>query len=90
MAQTTTTAGTGVRFTRSDNGDVNAILLDVTEREFGIRGVDATGVDQVRMLGLGEPVDWRVDDGLLMLRLPERLPVSPAHVLNLGTGARPR
>ncbi len=89
MAQTTTTAGTGVRFTRSDTGDVNAILLDVTEREFGIRGVDATGVTQIRMLGLGEPLDWRVDDGVLALRLPERLPVSPAHVLNLGSGARP-
>ena len=88
IAEATTTAGTAVRFTQRD-GAVNAILLDVTEREFGIRGVDATGVAEARMLGLDEPLDWRVDDGTLRVRLPERIPVSPAYVLTLGRGARP-
>ena len=90
-AQTTTTAGTGVRFTAGD-GCVYAILLDASEREFGIRGFDATGVADVRMLGLDEPLDYGITDGMLVLRLPERLPVSPAHVvrlgLRLGTGTR--
>jgi hypothetical protein len=43
----------------------------------------------VRLLGVDEPIDWRVDDGMLAVRLPERLAVAPAHVLSLGNGARP-
>ena len=88
IAETTTTEGSEVRFTQRD-GAVNAILLDVSEREFGIRGVDATAVTEVRVLGLDEPVDWQVADGMLRVTLPERMPVSPAHVVALGRGARP-
>jgi alpha-L-fucosidase len=88
IAEATTTTGAAVRFTQCD-GAVNAILLDLSEREFGIRGVDATDVDTVRVLGLDEPVDWQVDDGMLTVRLPERMPVSPAHVLTLGHAVRP-
>jgi len=88
MAETTTTSGAPVRFTAGD-GVVNAIVLDLPDREFGTRGVDATGVEAVRMPGLEEPLDWRIADGLLTVRLPERMPVSPAHVLVLAPGARP-
>ena len=88
IAETSTTEGTPVRFTERD-GALNAILLDLPEREFGLRGIDATGVREVRVLGLGEPVQWRVADAMLRIRLPERMPVSPAHVLSLGRGARP-
>ena len=88
VAEATTTEGVGVRFTQRD-GAVNAIMLDVPEREFGIRGVDATAVTGVRLLGLDGPVTWRVVDGMLHVTLPERMPVSPAHVLALGHGARP-
>ncbi|MBU3706369.1 MAG: alpha-L-fucosidase [Mycobacterium sp.] len=88
IAQTTTTAGAPVRFTSRD-GEVYAILLDLGESEFGIRGVDATGVTGVRLLGLDEPIEWRVADGMLRVRLPGRVPVAPAHVLALGRGARP-
>ena len=88
IAEATTTEGGAVRFTQSD-GAVNAVLLDVSAPEFGIRGVDATEVSEVRLLGLDEPVDWRVHEGLLRVRLPERLPISAAHVLTLGHGLRP-
>ena len=88
IAETTTTEGTPVRFTCRD-GAVNAILLDLPTREFGIRGIDCTAVDTVRVLGLDETVDWRVDDGVLTVRLPERMPVSPAYVVTLGHGVRP-
>lgn len=88
IAQTTTTEGGAIRLTQRD-GAVNAVLLDVSAPEFGIRGIDATDVTEVRMPALGEPVDWRVSDSMLHVRLPERLPVSPAHVLTLGHGARP-
>ena len=89
LADATTSAGTGVRFTAGPDGEVHAILLDVTEPEFAIRGIDAAELDRVRMLGLDAPVDWRVEDGTVTVRLPERLPVSPAHVLTLGPGVRP-
>ena len=88
IPQTTTSAGTGVRFT-ARNGEVHAILLDISEPELTLRGVDATGVTGARMLGLDEPVDWRVTDGALSVRLPERMPVSPAHVLTLSGDPRP-
>lgn len=83
IAETSTTEGTEVRFTQTE-GSVNAILLDMPTREFGIRGIDASAVTTVRMLGLEEPVHWHVAGGMLHLRLPARMPVSPAHVLSLG------
>jgi alpha-L-fucosidase len=88
LAESTTTEGAAVRFTQCD-GAVNAILLDVSVTEFGLRGVDATDVTDVQILGLGQPVEWRVTDGMLRVRLPDRMPISPAHVLTLGRGARP-
>lgn len=88
MAATTTTEGTPVRFTRRGD-EIYAILLDLPERQFGIRGVDASAVTQVRVLGLDQPVDWSVHDGTLGITLPDRMPVSPAHVISLGAGARP-
>lgn len=87
-AEATTTEGGAVRFTRRD-GVVNAILLDVSARELGIRDLDATDISDVRLLGLDQPVDWRVSAGLLRIRLPDRLPVSPAHVLVLRGDPRP-
>lgn len=89
MAEATTTEGTAVRFTQC-GGAVNAILLDLPEREFGLRGVDAIDVESVRVLGLDEPVEWRLHDGMLTIRLPERMPVAPAHVLALGHRVRPQ
>ncbi|MCB0932291.1 MAG: alpha-L-fucosidase [Mycobacterium sp.] len=88
IAEATTTGGSQVRFTERD-GAVNAILLDLPERDFRLRGVDGSALTAVRILGLAEPVDWQVTDGLITVRLPERMPVSPAHVLVLEGGARP-
>ncbi len=88
IAEATTTEGTAVRFTQN-HGSLNAILLDLSATEFGIRGLDASDLAEVRLLGLDQSVDWRVTDGTLWLRLPERLPPSPAHVLTMGPGARP-
>jgi alpha-L-fucosidase len=87
-ASSTTTEGSAVRFTQRD-GEVYAILLDLPMRSFGLRGLDATAVSEVRVLGLDELVDWQVADGMLNITLPQRMPVSPAHVVALGRGARP-
>jgi alpha-L-fucosidase len=88
FADATTTEGGGVRFTQRD-GVVYAVLLEVSAREFGIRGLDATAVTEVRLLGLDEPLTWSVTDGQLRVTMPDRLPVSPAYVLRLGKGAQP-
>jgi alpha-L-fucosidase len=88
IAETTTTEGTAVRFTRSEEC-LNAILLDLSAVEFGIRGLDCSDVTQVRMLGLSQSVDWRVTDGMLWVRLPERMPPSPAYVITMSGAARP-
>lgn len=87
-AQATTTEGTDVRFTQR-GGQVYALLLDLPTREFGIRGLDASALTQVRLLGIDQPLEWWVADSMLRVRLPERLPPSPVHVLALGEDARP-
>lgn len=88
VADAVTSSGGEVRFTR--RGSVlNAILLDVSESEFRIRGLDATDVTDVRSLDPDVAVQWAVLDGELRVRLPQRLPVSPAHVLTLHGGVRP-
>jgi len=88
MPQATTTEGAGVRFTQRD-GQVYALVLDMPTREFGIRGVDATGVTGVRLLGDRTAPGWRVTDGMLRLAMPDRLPESPVHVLALDGDVRP-
>ena len=88
IAAAVTTEGADVRFTRT--GDtVNAVVLDLPERSFGIRGVDATGVTAVRALGSDQPLDWSVTDGMLNVTFPERAPVSPAHVLSISGALAP-
>jgi alpha-L-fucosidase len=89
IAQTTTTEGTEVRFTRKGD-EVFALLIDLPgSREFGLRGIDATEVTQVRLLGSDGPLQWRIDDGQLRVTMPERIPVAAAYALSLGSGARP-
>ncbi|MGD9619331.1 MAG: alpha-L-fucosidase [Mycolicibacterium sp.] len=83
---TTTTEGTPVRFTRR-GGTLYAILLDTPMREFGIRGLDGSQIAEVRVLGLDETPQWQVIEGMLRVRLPDRMPVSPGHVLSLVQGS---
>ena len=87
-----TTQGDQVRFTQRD-GEVFALLLDTPgERNVGIVGIDLDGADDtdVRLLGSAESLPSQTFDGVLHVTLPERLPVSPAHVLSLGRGVRAR
>ncbi|CAN5590657.1 hypothetical protein BH10ACT3_BH10ACT3_05340 [soil metagenome] len=85
---TTTTEGTEVRFTRRGD-DVFALLVDTPGRtRFSLRDVDATDVTGVRLLGLDDAVEWQVVGDELWITLPERLPVSAAHVLELSGNVR--
>ena len=104
IAQTTTSEGTDVRFTQgsstkgsstkgsSTKGDgvVNAFLIDTPgRRTFSLRGIDASKVGTVEMLGGKGAISHSVDDGVLTVTLPERLPVSAAHTLRLHGDLRP-
>ena len=87
-AETTTSEGTPVRFTRRHE-EVYAVLLGLPgTTRFRVRGADAAGVTRARLLGVDEPLHWRVLDDELEITLPERLPVSPAYTLSLGAGLR--
>ena len=89
VAATTTSEGTQVRFTRK--GDVlYAILLDLPgRRTFSLRGIDASGVREVVLLGADERVPATGGETSLEITLPERVPVQAAYALRLGTGIRP-
>jgi alpha-L-fucosidase len=87
VAATTTTEDTDVRFTARD-GRVYALLIDPPGvREIGMRGVSVSD-PAVRLLGVDEDLPVRHGDGLSWVTLPDRLPVSAAHVLELGPTAR--
>ena len=89
VAEGATTEGTPVRMTRRD-GEVFAILCGLPgRRDVGLWDLDATGVSEVRMPGLGQPLAWRVEDRRLWVDLPERMPVGAAHVLALTGDVRP-
>lgn len=91
-AEGTTSQGTPVRFTRRD-GAIYAVLLEAPPtRRVELRDVDASGVEEVRFLGIDDGVTWEVVDGTLRVTLPDRLPVAPALTLRLspGDGIRPR
>ena len=84
VASTSTTEGTEVRFTQRE-GRVYALLLDLPGvRRFGLRGV-GLGADDVRLLGSTQSL--RLDSGGAAghIELPQRVPVSAALVLDLGT-----
>lgn len=88
VAETTTSRGTGVRFTQRA-GTVYALLVDPPGAgTFTLRHIEGPDVQTVRLLGLDHPIEWSLRDRELQVTLPERLPDSAAHVLDLGTGAR--
>jgi len=92
-AEGTTSEGTAVRFTRREDS-VYAMLTETPGvSRFHLRGIEATGIAQVRLLGADGPLIWTVDEGgQLEVELPASLPVSAAHVLRIdgATGMRVR
>jgi alpha-L-fucosidase len=85
---TRTSEDTEVRFT-SRGDTVHALLIDPPgQRTFHLRDIDGSGVEGVRLLGVEDPIEWGERDGELQVTLPERLPVSAAHVLAID--GRPR
>ena len=81
---TTTTEATAVRFTAGADAVYATLVESPGVAAFGLRGVESDDLRQVSLLGVAEPVSWRSDDAMLRVVLPERLPLSPAHVLRLA------
>ncbi len=86
---TQTSEGTEVRFTERED-IVYALLTDLPgRRTFTLRDVDGSGVEGVRLVGSRAEVDWSLHGTELELTLPDRLPVSAAHVLAVSGSLRP-
>jgi alpha-L-fucosidase len=86
---TRTSEDTEVRFTRT--GQVTHVLLvDPPGRTtFHLREIDGADVTGVRLLGVDDPITHDTVDGQLQVTLPERLPVSAVHVLEVQGEPRP-
>jgi len=82
-AESTTTCGVPVRFTRSP-GAVNVLLLDTPRGgEVRVRDLPVADGATVRLLGLEEALAWRRADDDLVVRLPAALPRQPVHGLRV-------
>jgi alpha-L-fucosidase len=83
-AESTTSAGMQVRFTRKENA-LYALLLDTPrEAEVRIRSLRAADGAEVRLLGIDERLKWRQSGDDLIVRLPAPLPDRPAHALRMS------
>lgn len=83
-AESTTSAGVPVRFTRKGNA-LYAVLLDTPrEVEVCIRDLREAAGGEVRLLGSDERLKWRQSGDDLIVRLPAPLPDQPAHALSMS------
>ena len=79
--------GTPLRFTRTGT-DVNVVTLGTpTAVEMSLPQVTGSPGVHARLLSTGEVLDV-IDGDTLRVRLPDRLPVSPAHVIRLSGDVR--
>ncbi len=95
-AEGVTSEGTAVRYTQREDA-VYAMLTDTPGvAQFSLRNVDATGITDVRLLGIdgdsGQIAHTVNEQGVLTIQLPASLPVSAAHVLRISpaSGIRSR
>ncbi len=88
QAEGRTADGISIRFTQNANS-VYAILLDTPRTpQVVIADLALESISAIRLLGQDEDATWRQDDGHLVVTLPARPLVGPAHTLRLTmTGA---
>ena len=84
-AESVTTCGVPVRFTRREDAALYALLLD-TPRASEVRVRDLTVADgaTVRLLGHDASLAWRRADGDLAVTLPKPLAPQAAHALRIA------
>jgi alpha-L-fucosidase len=90
IAESTTTDGTPLRFTRSGDGVYAMVIGMPPSRRLSLRGIEGSRVKRVRVVGLQEELEWSVDNGVLTVTLPDRLPISAVTTLDLGPDVRAR
>ena len=91
LAESSTSDGASVRFTKSGEGVYALVLGMPAGRRVSLRGIDGASVRRVRLVEGDELVDFSVDaGGGLSIMLPERLPVSAVTAFDLGTEVRAR
>ena len=80
-AEGKTSAGTGIRFTATDDAIYATLLGAPTESEIAIESLEVQEGAALRLLGRDEDLSWRQDGADLRVTLPADLPDSPAHSL---------
>jgi alpha-L-fucosidase len=91
VAESSTSDGTSLRFTKSGEGVYALVLGMPAGRRVTLRDVDGASVRRVRLVEVDELVDFSVEErGGLSVMLPERLPVSAVTAFDLGTDVRAR
>jgi alpha-L-fucosidase len=91
MAESTTTDGTPLRFTKSGEGVYALVLGMPAGRRVTLQGIDGTSVSRVRLVATDELAHFSpAPGGALNVTLPERLPLSAVTALDLGAEVRAR
>ena len=80
-AEGKTSAGTGIRFTMTDDALYATLLGQPAESEITIESLEVKDGAELRLLGRAGDLSWRQDGADLRVTLPADLPDSPAHCL---------
>jgi len=82
-AETKTSAGDEIRFTRKD-GTLYLMLMDrVDDPEISISRIIPDENAEISLLANGEPLNWELQDQNLVIELPEQLPGEHVFVLSI-------
>ena len=91
VAESATTEGTPLRFTKSGEAVYALVMGMPASRRITLRGIDGSRTHRVRLVGTRVQLDWSCEaDGDLTVTLPEQIPLSAVTVLDLGTEVRAR
>ncbi len=82
-AEGKTTGGLEIRFTEIDEALYATLLGRPAESEIAIESLDAPKRAEIRLLGRDAELSWRQDGADLRIELPDDLPDSPAHSLEI-------
>jgi alpha-L-fucosidase len=91
VAESSTSDGTPMRFTKSGEGVYALVLGLQAGRQVTLRGIDGPSVRRVRLVEVDELALFSVEEGgVLTVTLPERLPMSAVTAFDLGAEVRAR
>jgi alpha-L-fucosidase len=96
MAESTTQEGTPLRFTQRGGGGEGQqtvyamVLSEPPSRQISLPVVDGASVEQVRLLGIDEPLQVSTTQETFTVTLPERFAMPAVTTLDLGPGVRAR